>query len=159
MTVNIFICFVSNLGIKYQITRKKMNEEYNKEIELLKDLSVMHVEDDTSVRESLMRFLKRRFTRIYTAKDGAEGLEMYKANRPDIVITDIQMPVMDGIEMSKHILSINPDAVIVITTAFNEKPYIDKATEIGIFDYLKKPVIKDDLTATLRRCAEKLGKA
>lgn len=135
-----------------------MNEEYNKEIELLKDLSIMHVEDDNSVRESLMRFLKRRFNTIYTARDGAEGLEIYKDKKPDIIITDIQMPVMDGIEMSRHIFEINPEAVIVITTAFNEKPYIDKAEEMGIFDYLKKPVIKDDLTSTLRRCAEKLGK-
>lgn len=135
-----------------------MNEEYSKEIEILKNLSVLHVEDDTSVRESLMRFLKRRFDSIYTAKDGAEGLQVYLANRPDIVITDIQMPVMDGIEMSRQILGVNPDAVIVITTAFNEKPYIDKAEELGVFEYLKKPVIKDDLTSCLRRCAEKLGK-
>ncbi|MCD8553227.1 response regulator [Seleniivibrio sp.] len=135
-----------------------MNEEYIKDVELLKNLSIMHVEDDTSVRESLMRFLKRRFETIFTAKDGQEGLEMYKANRPDIVITDIQMPVMDGIEMAKKILEINPDAVIVITTAFNEKPYIDKASEIGIFEYLKKPVVKEDLTLTLRKCAERLKK-
>jgi len=135
-----------------------MNEEYIKDVELLKNLSIMHVEDDTSVRESLMRFLKRRFDTIFTAKDGQEGLEMYKANRPDIVITDIQMPVMDGIEMAKKILEINPDAVIVITTAFNEKPYIDKASEIGIFEYLKKPVVKEDLTLTLRKCAERISK-
>jgi YesN/AraC family two-component response regulator len=135
-----------------------MNEEYNKDVELLKNLSVMHVEDDTSVRESLMRFLKRRFETIFTAKDGQEGFEMYKTHRPDIVITDIQMPVMDGIEMARKILEFNPEAIIVITTAFNEKPYIDKATEIGIFDYLKKPVVKDDLTLTLRKCAEKLKK-
>lgn len=135
-----------------------MNEEYIKDVELLKNLSIMHVEDDTSVRESLMRFLKRRFDTIFTAKDGQEGFEMYKAKRPDIVITDIQMPVMDGIEMAKKILELNPDAVIVITTAFNEKPYIDKASEIGIFEYLKKPVVKEDLTLTLRKCAERIQK-
>lgn len=135
-----------------------MNEEYNKDIEILKNYSVLHVEDDTSVRESLMRFLKRRFDSIYTAKDGAEGLQVYLANRPDIVITDIQMPVMDGIEMARQILGVNPNAVIVITTAFNERPYIDKAEELGIFEYLKKPVIKEDLTTCLRKCAEKLGK-
>jgi len=135
-----------------------MNEEYNKDVELLKNLFVMHVEDDTSVRESLMRFLKRRFDTIYSAKDGAEGLEMYREHRPDIIITDIQMPVMDGIEMSRRILDENPSAVIVITTAFNEKPYIDKAAEIGVFEYLKKPVVKEDLTLTLRKCAERLGR-
>jgi len=135
-----------------------MNEEYSKDVELLKEFSVLHVEDDTSVRESLMRFLKRRFDTIYTAKDGAEGLEVFKEKKPDIIITDIQMPVMDGIEMSRQILEIDPEAVIVITTAFNEKPYIDKAQEIGVMEYLKKPIIKEDLTNCLRKCAERLAK-
>jgi len=131
-----------------------MNNEYIKDVELLKQFSVMHVEDDTSVRESLMRFLKRRFETIYSAKDGAEGLETYMKHRPDIVITDIQMPVMDGVEMSRRIKEEHPEALIIVTTAFNEKPYIDKTEEIGITEYLKKPVVKDDLMNALRNCAE-----
>jgi len=131
-----------------------MNTDYIKDVELLKQFSVMHVEDDTSVRESLMRFLKRRFDSIFSAKDGAEGLELYIENKPDIVITDIQMPVMDGIEMSRRIKELNPDALVIITTAFNEKPYIQKTEELGITDYLKKPVVKDDLMQALRKCAE-----
>lgn len=134
-----------------------MNTDYLKDVELLKQFSVMHVEDDTSVRESLMRFLKRRFETIYSAKDGAEGLEIYKEHKPDIVITDIQMPVMDGVEMSRLIKEINPEALIIVTTAFNEKPYMEKTEEIGITDYLKKPVVKDDLMASLRKCATSLA--
>ncbi|PLX70907.1 MAG: hypothetical protein C0602_05245 [Denitrovibrio sp.] len=133
-----------------------MNTDYIKDVELLKQFSVMHVEDDTSVRESLMRFLKRRFDSIYTAKDGAEGLELYLAHKPDIVITDIQMPVMDGIEMSRQIKEADSSALIIVTTAFNEKPFLEKAKEIGINEYLKKPVIKDDLMQALRNCAEVL---
>jgi YesN/AraC family two-component response regulator len=74
------------------------------------------------------------------------------------VITDIQMPVMDGVEMSRRIKELNPDALIIVTTAFNEKPYMQKTHEIGITDYLKKPVVKDDLMQALRRCAEVLLK-
>jgi YesN/AraC family two-component response regulator len=135
-----------------------MNIDYIKDVELLKQFSVMHVEDDNSVRESLMRFLKRRFDTIYSAKDGAEGLEIYTEHKPDIVITDIQMPVMDGVEMSRRIKELNPTALIIVTTAFNEKPYIQKTQEIGITDYLKKPVVKDDLMQALRSCAEILLK-
>jgi len=135
-----------------------MNEEYLNDVKMLKKFSVMHVEDDTSVRESLMRFLKRRFDTIYTAQDGAEGLELYKENKPDIVITDIQMPVMDGIEMSEKIKEINPDALIIVTTAFNEKPYLERANKIGITEYLKKPVVKDDLMNALKKCAEILSR-
>jgi len=131
-----------------------MNADYLKDVELLKQFSVMHVEDDTSVRESLMRFLKRRFDTIYTAKDGSEGLELYLEHKPDIVITDIQMPVMDGIEMARRIKEQDDSALIIVTTAFNEKPYLEKAKEIGINEYLKKPVVKDDLMTALRNCAE-----
>lgn len=131
-----------------------MNTDYIRDVELLKQFSVMHVEDDTSVRESLMRFLKRRFDTIYTAKDGAEGLELYLEHKPDIVITDIQMPVMDGIEMSRRIKESDGNALIIVTTAFNEKPYLEKAQDIGINEYLKKPVVKDDLMQALRNCAE-----
>ncbi len=98
-----------------------MNTEYIKDVEMLKQFSVMHVEDDTSVRESLMRFLKRRFNTIYSAKDGAEGLDLYTEHKPDIIITDIQMPVMDGIDMSRRIKELNSEALIIVTTAFNEK--------------------------------------
>lgn len=131
-----------------------MNTDYIKDVELLKQFTVMHVEDDTSVRESLMRFLKRRFDTIFTAKDGSEGLDLYLKNKPDIVITDIQMPVMDGIEMARRIKEQDKDALIIVTTAFNEKPYLEKAQDIGITEYLKKPVVKDDLMQALRNCAE-----
>ena len=134
-----------------------MNTEYIKDVELLKQFSVMHVEDDTSVRESLMRFLKRRFNTIYSAKDGAEGFDLYMEHKPDIIITDIQMPIMDGIEMSSRIKDQNGEALIIVTTAFNEKPYLEKAQEIGITEYLKKPVVKDDLMQALRNCAEILN--
>lgn len=134
-----------------------MNADYIKDVELLKQFSVMHVEDDTSVRESLMRFLKRRFNTIYTAKDGAEGLDLYLKHKPDIVITDIQMPVMDGIEMARLIKENDDKALIIVTTAFNEKPYLEKAKDIGINEYLKKPVVKDDLMAALRNCANMLN--
>ncbi len=135
-----------------------MNTEYIKDVEMLKQFSVMHVEDDTSVRESLMRFLKRRFNTIYSAKDGAEGLDLYTEHKPDIIITDIQMPVMDGIDMSRRIKELNSEALIIVTTAFNEKPYLEKAQDIGITEYLKKPVVKDDLMQALRNCAEVLKK-
>ncbi|PLX67921.1 MAG: hypothetical protein C0603_07330 [Denitrovibrio sp.] len=134
-----------------------MNTEYIKDVELLKQFSVMHVEDDTSVRESLMRFLKRRFNTIYSAKDGAEGFDLYMENKPDIIITDIQMPIMDGIEMSRRIKEQDSDALIIVTTAFNEKPYLEKAQEIGITEYLKKPVVKDDIMQALRNCADILN--
>ena len=64
------------------------------------------------------------------------------------------MPVMDGIEMSRRIKENDPNALIIVTTAFNEKPYLEKANDIGVNEYFKKNVVKDDLMQALRSCAE-----
>lgn len=126
-------------------------------LNLLKQFSVLYVEDDSSVRESLLRFLKRRFKDVFTAKDGKEGFEIFEIENPDIVITDIQMPVMDGLEMSRMIKEKSPGTPVLITTAFNESPFLKKAEELGIEKYIKKPVIKEDILGSLADCAEKLA--
>lgn len=118
-----------------------------------KEISILYVEDDDNVRESLLRFLKRRFQNIYTACDGREGLESYLEHRPDVIITDIQMPVMDGLKMSEEIRKMNPDIPIVVTTAFNESPFITKAEELGVCRYIKKPVVKEELIQSLLECS------
>lgn len=125
-------------------------------VSLLKNLTVLYVEDDASVRESLLRFLKRRFKDVFTAKDGKEGFDIFSIETPDIVITDIQMPVMDGLEMAKLIKNDKPDTPILITTAFNESPFLQKAEELGIEKYIKKPVTKEDLLDSLASCAKQL---
>jgi len=124
---------------------------------LLGNYTVLYVEDDSSVRESLLRFLKRRFKDVFTAKDGREGFDIFEKETPDIVITDIQMPVMDGLEMSKLIKEKSPSTPVLITTAFNESPFLDKADELGIEFYIKKPVIKEDLLESLANCAKAIG--
>ncbi|MBF0319181.1 MAG: response regulator [Nitrospirae bacterium] len=109
------------------------------------DVSVLYVEDDDKVREGLLRFLTRRFKTVYTARDGQEGLSIFTVKMPDIVITDIKMPLMDGIEMIKQIKQINPDTPIVVTTAFTEVSYLIQAIELRVDAYIKKPINKDDL--------------
>lgn len=123
------------------------------DLELLKNLSVLHVEDDDNVRESLLRFLQRRFNTIYSAADGKKGLEYFEVHQPDLIVTDIQMPVMDGLEMSKRIKQMAPDKPIIITTAYNEKPFLTRAVEIGINRYIKKPIEKDDFLNSLYESA------
>ncbi|KJR40463.1 response regulator receiver modulated diguanylate cyclase [Candidatus Magnetoovum chiemensis] len=124
------------------------------EIVILKDLTILYVEDDDSVRESLDMFLKRRFKHVLTAPDGRSGLNMFKEHRPDIVITDLQMPIMNGLEMSASIKEISKDTPIIVTTAFSEMPYLVKSIELGIEKYIKKPIIKDELIESLIKCAK-----
>jgi putative two-component system response regulator len=119
-----------------------MNTDIKADIdtELMKSLVVLYVEDEEDVREALARYLRRRFAKVDTAENGEEGLEKFKQNHYDIVITDVRMPVMDGLEMAKKIKEITEDMPVIVVTAFNETDYFMRAIEIGIDRYVKKPV-------------------
>ncbi|SNB47725.1 response regulator [Geobacter sp. DSM 9736] len=105
-------------------------------------ISIMYVEDDAVTRELVAQTLPRKFPQhtLYTAENGRTGLELYMQHRPDIVITDINMPVMNGILMAGEIKQINPDVVIIAVTAYSETNYLLNAIEIGISHYVLKPI-------------------
>ncbi len=109
------------------------------------NLTLLYVEDDASIREEMIEILELDFDDFHVAVNGQEGLQMYQEFNPDLVISDIQMPVMDGIRMSKEILSIDPDAKIILTTAFNEQGYLEEAKSIGVMHYVNKPVNINEL--------------
>ncbi len=112
---------------------------------MTENLILLYVEDDASIREEMTEILELDFEHFHVAKNGQEGLEMYKEFHPDIIISDIQMPIMDGISMSKEILTIDANAKIILTTAFNEQGYLEKAKEIGVLNYVNKPVDINEL--------------
>ncbi|MGE4496628.1 MAG: response regulator transcription factor [Deferribacterales bacterium] len=113
-------------------------------------LTVLYVEDDLYVRESLLRLLRRRFSNVIEARDGREGLEMHRLYNPDFVITDIQMPVMDGLEMCEKIMQEKPDVKVIVTTAFNDREFINKAEGLGVKAYISKPVMKETLMNAIK---------
>jgi len=106
----------------------------------LKSLTVLYVEDDAEVREDLARYLRRRFARVDIAENGARGLELFQSGPYDVVVTDIKMPVMDGLDMASHIKQITEETPVIVVTAYNETDYFMRAIEIGIDRYVKKPV-------------------
>jgi len=108
-------------------------------------LKILYVEDEESIREEMIEILKLDYDDILVAKNGAQAVDIYKQVHPDIVISDIQMPVMDGIKMSKEILSLDAHAKIILITAFNEQSYLEETQALGVKSYLKKPVNIDTL--------------
>lgn len=122
---------------------------------LLKNLKILYVEDEEEVMEQMSFFLKKRTGRLITAKNGEVGLEEFKLNRPDLVISDLKMPVMDGISMAREIRKIS-DVPIIITTAFSEKDIILKAVDVGIEKYLVKPLDARELVMVMERIAVKI---
>lgn len=106
----------------------------------LKTVSVLFVEDDADVREQLSQFLKRRVGTLYVAENGQEGLELWRRHKPEVVVTDIMMPVMDGLKMAELIRQENHSVPIIVTSAFNDAKFLLKAIDLGIDKYVIKPV-------------------
>jgi DNA-binding response OmpR family regulator len=119
----------------------------------LKKLSVLYVEDEAEIRKSLSVAIEDEFAKFITASDGSEGLKKFKKYKPDIVLTDILMPIKDGLEMTKEIKAISQDTVVVILSAFSEKEKLLGAIDVGVDKYLIKPVYPDDLLELLTNIA------
>jgi len=122
------------------------------------DISILYVEDDETLRNSVEQYLKLIFDSIDCASDGQEGLQLFEKNSYDIIITDIQMPRMNGIELIKRIKEQIPDQEIIITTAFSEVPYLLEAIALGASSYLVKPIDFDLINQNLYKIVDKINK-
>jgi two-component sensor histidine kinase len=104
------------------------------------NITVLFVDDNESIRRLYQRLLEKHVNHFYIAKNGHHGLELYQENKPDLVITDINMPVMDGLEMVREIKNIDPNAKIVVMSAYNVKENFIESINLGVDGYLMKPV-------------------
>lgn len=118
---------------------------------LFKNLTILYVEDDVMTLEEISFFLRKYVKELIVAKNGKEGLELFKKHKVDMVITDIQMPVMNGLEMSEKIYEINPSIPIAVTTAYSDSNYIIKAIELGIDKYIIKPINMQEILAVVQK--------
>lgn len=119
-------------------------------------VTILYVEDEIDVRDGYARALERVSSKLYTAENGESGLKLYKKHIPDIVITDINMPLMNGLEMVKAIKEIDPHAAVVFTTAHSESKYLLEAIEIHADGYLLKPVQKNSLITLIQKIAKNI---
>lgn len=114
------------------------------------DSGVLYVEDDLISFESVKRVLEDFINPFYFANDGEKGLDLFKKHRPKIVISDIKMPHMDGLDMVREIKKIDKDVIIFLTTAYSDEQYTIAAIEMGVNRFFLKPLkltkIIEDLT-------------
>jgi PAS domain S-box-containing protein len=114
------------------------------DMNILKEFNttVLYVEDNDEIRESVHQGLKLALDNIFIAKDGQEGLEIFQENRQkiDLIISDINMPNLNGIEMSKEIKNISSNIPIIFTSAHNDSEYLLQAIELGINAFVQKPI-------------------
>ena len=118
--------------------------------ELLSGLTILYVEDEDIIRDQISYFFKRFVKNFHCAKNGLEGLEFCKTTIPDIIITDIQMPKLNGLDMVKQLGL--PDIPIIVTTAYSDVEYFLKAIELNISKYVIKPIDLMELVTNVQEC-------
>lgn len=127
-------------------------------MESFKKYTILYIEDDEGVRTINSRFLSRMFLKLYEAKDGQEGYELYKKHHPDIILSDIKMPKLDGLSLAKLIRKDDENTKIIITTAFSDKDYLLEAIELKLEKYIIKPLTNRNLLPALSKAVETLQK-
>ena len=121
----------------------------------LKELKILLVEDEEKLASLLKNAIGDSFYSFHISSNGEDGLEMFKTLSPDIIITDIMMPRMDGLEMSKEIRTLNEDVPIIILSAFSETDKFLNAIDIGVVKYFIKPFDPDELLAYISELSKK----
>jgi len=125
-------------------------------IEILKQYSILYAEDDKAVQKSTAEYLQRYFKEVYVASDGAEALALYQKCQPLVVMLDITMPRIDGLEVAKQIRTQSEETVIVMMTAHTDVERLLEATELNLCKYLVKPVKATAFKKALQKIANKI---
>jgi diguanylate cyclase (GGDEF)-like protein/PAS domain S-box-containing protein len=118
----------------------------------LESTLILCVEDDVVTRKLLAQILQSRYANVLVAKDGAEGLDLFLRHRPALVLTDIQMPGLDGIQMARAIKAECPSTGIIVLTARDDTPLLLSAIEIGVTDYVLKPLAPERIFTAIAKC-------
>lgn len=120
------------------------------------EYSVLFIEDEVAIRENYVRFLKTKYKEVYEAEDGEEAYKIYKEKKPQILIVDINIPKLNGIELLKRIRKTDQTTRVIILTAHADVHYLLSATELNLTKYLLKPVSRGDLKSALALAVESL---
>jgi DNA-binding response OmpR family regulator len=119
--------------------------------EVLKNFTILYVEDEEDVRRNAVEYLRRICKEVLEAKDGKEAISIWKEHKPDIIITDISMPHLNGIDMARYIRAEDASVQIIIATAHTDTEYLMEAVELQLVKYLVKPITKEKLQAALEQ--------
>ncbi len=125
-------------------------------IKCTSSLNLLYVEDNQQARESTIFIFEEFFTNIKVAINGQDGLEKFKEGNIDIIITDINMPKMNGLEMIKEIRKFNQDIPILVLSAYNESGFFMDSIKLGVEGYLLKPIDMEQFSTILQKVIEKL---
>lgn len=115
---------------------------------------LLYVEDDPVMRDLTLVTLSKLFSDIRVAANGSDALALFPDFLPHIIITDLRMPRMDGLEFAARVRTENPDIPIIVTTAMSDVGHVTRAAENGIIHYLIKPIRVPELIDSVKKCLD-----
>ena len=115
------------------------------------------IDDEEPIRKILGLYLRSHGYEVFTAADGQRGMELFQQESPPIVLTDIKMPGMDGIEVLKRIKQISPETEVIVITGHGDMGLAIESLQLDASDFITKPVGNEALSVTLRRAEERLA--
>lgn len=127
--------------------------------EFAKDLTLLIVEDDIALNGELYELSKLFFMDVKVANNGQEGLDLYNKEKFDIILSDVTMPIMNGVELCKKVKIINQDQAIIVLSAHNEVEYFVELIDIGIRQFIHKPFKDDEFLYRLLKVCENVSLA
>ena len=124
-----------------------LKEEY-------KNLKILYVEDEELIRSNAVSYLQRLFHNIYEASNASEAINIIKEHSPHIVISDIKMPKINGLDMIREIREYDKQTKFIVLSAFTDTKYLLDAMDLGLVKYLPKPIKHETLYPLLIKCAK-----
>lgn len=120
---------------------------------ILKNSSLLLAEDEQNLRESFTKVLLLYVGKVYTAADGEEAFLLYKENHPDIIITDVKMSRLNGVDLIKRIRKENQEIPIIVTSAYTDKDFLLESIKLSLIEYTVKPIRQSELIRILEESA------
>ena len=119
--------------------------------------TILYAEDNDSIRENYVSFLKSYFGKVYEAENGTKALDLYNKNRPDVLLLDINMPGINGLDLAQQIRKKDESVKIIMLTAYSDTDKLLQATELNLTKYLIKPIKTFELEEIITSVIEKLN--
>ncbi|RXJ79017.1 response regulator transcription factor [Arcobacter sp. F2176] len=119
-------------------------------------ISILFVDDEDYIRSNAISYLENFFDNVFEARDASEAFEIIDNNKINIIITDINMPNINGLDMIKKIREKDLDIKIIVLSAHTQTEYLLEAIELGLIKYLVKPISHETLYPILSQCSEKI---
>ncbi len=123
---------------------------------MLENFTILYVEDEIELQNIVASLLKNFFKEVFLAEDGQKGLELFKQNseKIDLIVTDINMPRLNGLEMCEQIRETSKEVPIIITTAYNDNNFLHKSIELGVSQFVTKPINVHTLVQIIKKVLE-----